>query len=195
VSTNTANLQATAQQTISHDARLAIATDVTNSSAFAALADTLTPPAATSVRAVFTMRAGSILEVFPVGTGADNTQGRCRIVRHFASNIINAAGLKTGQQWHAQIMSVVEFTLSARVGVASGHITASHRYADTLTEVVDKGFPPAGVRLIQGSSDDDPASIIVDPLGADFISIEFTTSGTATPATTMNALERVVSSS
>lgn len=187
--------QAVAVMTKGHAARKVFAANVANTNAFSTLTDLSTKPVSSGAAAVIEMRAGSLVELFPFGTDANNEQFRIRIARVIRVQEVDPATQRTtNEQWVPQIIGIVEAQLSQRVGLAGRLVLDTDRYADTLTEIVDKGMGPNGVRLVQGSSDDDPAHIVIDPVGADLLLVEVTSNGVVTAAASFNLLERVVSS-
>lgn len=192
-----ANLEPMAAHTTAQPLLRALATNTTNSSAFASNPDTKdNPPAATASRASFQMRRGSALELIPFGTAAADKVFRMKVTRHKYGNVLDADGNKTGEAYVALEMCVLECTLCAKTGVSGGLISDTELYCDNISLISDRTLAP-GVRIMQGSGDDQAASVLLDPLGADWITVEFTTNGVTagTQATSANALQSTISSS
>lgn len=132
-------------------------------------ADSLTAPATntTTGRYVVDTPAGSAVESVFVGTNAANEVMNFRVWRW------HRLKLGTVEQWIPFCACVGTFTLSAKTGVASGNITNSHFYADTITISNDRGLSPLGTRVNgPASADDGIVSLVIDGLGADKIEFE-----------------------
>lgn len=166
--------------------RRVLATNTTASAAYAAKADVTAAPAYAEVDSAggyITFDSGEADDYSPntiqlvfFGAGADNSTGKCRV--HGVRPVLTAAG----QTNYAHVLlAEFAFTLSAAVGVSGGAVSASERYADTITRtlgienVADQIMSPTG---------DTPGHVLVDVKGFPMVLIELTV-GTAT---SVNAL-------
>ena len=178
----------TAMHTAATDFRRVLAANSTTA-AFSAPADATTAPvgaAVDSAAGYISLATGSLVDYTPnavmlkfFGAGADNTTGRCRVWGVRAGR--SAAGVLS---YTHTLLAEYAFTLSAAVGVAGGVVTASERYADTITRttgienVSDKILSPTG---------DVAGHVVVDAKGHSLLLVDLVL-GAGSPATSVNAL-------
>jgi hypothetical protein len=154
----------------------------------AAKADVLSAPATntTTGRYVADIPAGSAVEAIFVGTNADNEIMNFRVWRWYRLKIGDV------EQWIPFCACVGTYTLCSKTGVASGNITDSHFYADTITISNDRGLTPLGTR-VNGpiTPDNGIVSLFIDGMGANKIEFEIWTN----TADTGNVIYRGLASS
>lgn len=151
-------------------------------------ADTLSVPATntTTGRYVADIPSGSAVEAIFVGTNADNEVMNFRVWRWYRLKIGNV------EQWIPFCACVGTYTLCSKTGVASGNITNSHFYADTISISSDRGLTPLGTRVNgPATPDNGVVSLFIDGMGANKLEFELWTS----TADSGNVIYRGVSSS
>lgn len=143
-------------------------------SSFAAVATTTTEP---SSGVILNVGRFPYVRLYPFGGGNDNTTGSLQIVGWTQQATINAAGAITPNgQWVPTIIGRADFTLSTSVGVADGLVSATERYADTIT----LGTVGASTRLEAASNAlNTPAHLMFNPLAFDRVEVQVII-GTAT---------------
>lgn len=177
-------MNATALQTHPNAYRRVLATNST-ASAYTAKADTTTVPAASngeSSAGYIDLRAGAAGNMAPnnvllkfFGVGSDNNTGNCRV--YGVKEIVSG----TTTSYTHVLLADYAFTLSAAVGVASGVVSASERYADTITRTT--GVENVADQLVSPTGDV-AGHVLVDCKGHTALLIELIV-GTAT---SVNAL-------
>jgi len=142
-------------------------------------------------RVIITTPPGSLLEVLGIGA-ADNGTFSFRIWGWYAIDNGTMGTPATRWQLTPRPLALIAATVGAKVGIANGIVTASEGYVDTMTITTDYGISGNGVRIVgPGTPDNTTESVLVDPMGADFIEIEATRSGGT--ATSFDFLIRGVS--
>jgi len=121
---------------------------------------------------------GSVVNVGVIGA-ADNGTMNFRVWRYYLMD--NAASpdvAPTKWQWVPFPGAQIAATIGAKVGIASGIVTASEGYADTMSVTTDYGPPPLGVRIVTGPSPDNTIAYAeIDFMGASYVGLEGTLSG------------------
>lgn len=153
--------------------RLLYSTNQTGN-AFSTFATTATEPSTGILRNTGRF---PFVRLFPFGAGSDNQTGSLQIIGWTQQGTINSSGvLVTNGIWTPTVIGRADFTLSTSVGVANGLVTASGRFADTIT----LGTVGASTRLESASNAlNMPAHLMFNPLAFDLIQVELIV-GTAT---------------
>lgn len=110
------------------------------------------------------------LRLFPYGLGNNNTTGSLEIIGWTQQGTYDEAKriVVPNGVWVPTLIARVDLTLSAATGGASGHLSASERYADTITP----GTVGATTRIeIASNAADYPAHLMVNPLSFDKIQV------------------------
>lgn len=147
----------------------------TNSTAtsFTAPAATNTKPSGAGV-IDFAGAPPAWLVVVPFGAGADNTTFDLRVV----------GWSLVGTTWVPRILCQFSCTLCAAVGVASGDVTASERFADTLSDPATNLGAKGVTCQPYSPQNDTPGQYLVDACGCTVFRIDVDLTG----ATSGNAL-------
>lgn len=117
------------------------------------------------------------LDLFPYGTGADNTTYSMRVI---GWSLLELTPSATTPLWIPQIIAELLCTNSAAVGVTLSPLTSSERFADTIT------LGAGGIAVLYSPANDTPAMATVSITG--FRKVEFTFDMTG--ATDANVLYR-----
>lgn len=156
--------------------------------AYTAQTDSLTAPAETTA-GVIEIGAGeggvpnTVLVKF-FGTGADNTTGACRVYG-YREVVRNVAGTVTRSHTPILLWGGT-FTLSARVGVASGVVVDTERYADTIVNTANEAIDNVSSQTLSPVQDV-PAHVLIDTKGCRWLKFDLIV-GSGSPATDVNAL-------
>lgn len=166
--------------------RRVLATNTTASAAYAAKADLTTAPTVADVDTAagyVTFDSGGADDFTPntiqlvfFGAGGNNQTGKCRV--HGVRPVRTAAGRVNFT--HVLLAEYV-FILSAAVGVSGGAVSASERYADTITRTI--GIPDVADQILSPTGDT-PGHVLVDMKGCPIALVELTVGD----ATSANAL-------
>lgn len=140
----------------------------------------------TTGRYITNKLAGSASEFIFAGTSADNQTFSFRVWRWYR--------MKSGStiQWIPFCACVGTGILCPKTGVASGNLTNSHFYADTISISNDRGLTPLGCRVNGPATPDEGAvSLVIDSLCCTKLEVELWV-GTAA---SMNTIHREIASS
>lgn len=144
----------------------------TNESGLTPLA--LTPPTV----GVLDASHANLAKLVFFGTGNADTQFYAHVYAY--SPVL---GLATNTLWIPTLICKVLCTLSATVGVAAAIVLDTERFCDSIQLI--EGDPTV---KIAGDVDNRIASLVVDMEGARMLSVRFSTTGLALPASTANFL-------
>lgn len=132
--------------------------------------------AVSSGRYIVNRSHGTLLEMQFYGGNAENLTGSARIWGW--SQIINGLDQQI-IQWHPTLLAIVSLTTGLEPGIASGLVTASQYYCDTLSVTSDRTLGPNGARVLAptGAADQGVVTLVVDPMAHDVVEIEVTRNG------------------
>ena len=121
--------------------------------------------------------SGSGELVMPILQGADNATATLRI--YGVSEIVASPAGDVPQLVFVPLWQGV-VTACTRTGIAGGVVDTNWRYCDEFGSLADRAINPPGTRYLRaGTADNEPAAILVDALGFQYLSASMTR-GTAT---------------
>ncbi len=180
----------TATHTSSMLFRKALSANSTSTSFATTIADLSSAPASAaseSAGGYIDLSSGRLKDFSPntvlvkfFGVGSDNDTGACRIFG--VRRMVSANGAT--ESWTHTLLAEYAFTLSAAVGVAGGVVSASERYADTITRTT--GIDNVSDQLLSPTGDE-AGHVLVDCKGHSLLFFEPIRTG-GSPATSVNAL-------
>jgi hypothetical protein len=154
--------------------RRVLATNTTSNTAFAAKADLAAAPAVAEVDTAagyITFDSGesdnytpNTIQLVFFGAGNDNQTGKCRL--HGLRPVRTATGLTNHTH---TLLAEYTFTLSAAVGLSGGAVSASERYADTITRTL--GIENVSDQIVSPTGDT-PGHVLVDVKGCPVMLVE-----------------------
>jgi len=123
----------------------------------------------------------------PYLVGADNCQCTIDVRVWRRVRLKGDSNKPTRHQWTSLLLARLVCTASAATGIADGHIPVASRTCDLITASVDR--TPGGVKIYQkaGGGDDEPAAVLIDCIGSEFVTLHFNTQGLGSAATAANA--------
>lgn len=176
--------------TVAADTTGAIVTTYNTAPTISALADIIgsdtTPPVplATDLsvgRWTIDRGEGTLMAFRFFGVGSDGHTGSAYIIGwdYLGSD---ATGYRNMVQLSPVYLCAADFTLGAKTGIASGIITASHLYADTISVTRQGSLPPNQVRVIglAAGGDNGICDLVVDILECRHISVILNKGASAT---------------
>lgn len=158
-----------------------LATDSTNNTAFAVVADVATEPTVGASTGYIRLGTGpapaskDLLMLVPVSKGADNSTFNMRVSGVFLTD--------EGVYTHVPLY-VFGCTMSAAVGLTGKNVSELHRYCDTIVGTSLYGTLNINYQIFQQAADQ-RGFVLCDMLGALFAYVEFDINS---GATNMNAL-------
>jgi hypothetical protein len=160
-----------------------VTTNTTALPAISAKVDSLTVPATVQASGIFVIErpTGSLVQFRFWGTDAANETAKYRIWRWSQLVEKNDRGLT---QYHAELVAAGIITLGAQVGIAGGILTASHFYADQITDTSGRsaaGNVTNAIICVSSTPDDNSANIRVDPEGDMVLEVQMSMQGEVSP--------------